>query len=256
MIQRRPSQAFSRLPVRRVERDPSADLDPSTSGDFPWTVPAVAQLLLDGLDLGPLTVLVGPNGVGKSTLVEAIALAFGLSPEGGGTGARHTTRRSESPLHQALRLVRGAGAPRWGYFVRAETMHGLFTYLEDNPSPTDPAFHERSHGEAFLALMSHPYRFRLDKPGFYVFDEPESGLSFTSQLIFVEQVEALVDSGSQVLLATHSPVVAALRGATILQVDEHGLSARLWDELDVVDQHRRFLADPDAYRNRIWGGDP
>ncbi len=242
---------FSRLPVRRVEQDPAADGPPS-SGAWPWDIPAVAQVLREGLDLGPLTLLVGGNGAGKSTLVEAVALAFGLSPEGGGTGARHTTRRSESPLHDVLRVVRGPGAPRWGYFVRAETMHGLFTYLEENPGWADPAFHERSHGEAFISLMSSPYRFRLDRPGFYVFDEPESGLSFASQLLFVEQVEALVEAGSQVLLATHSPVVAAARGATILQVDERGLSARRWAELEVVDQHRRFLADPDAYRSRIW----
>lgn len=244
--------AFSRLPVRRVERDPALDLGSTPRTRWPWTVPAVRQLVDEGLDLGPLTVLVGENGAGKSTVVEAVALAFGLSPEGGGTGARHTTRSSEPPLHDALRVVRGIGGVRWGYFVRAETMHGLFTYLEHNPRARDgePAFHERSHGEAFLALTADHHRF--GKPGFYVFDEPEAGLSFGSQLLFVEQVEDMVAGGAQVLVATHSPVVAAVRGATLLQVDGDGLRPVRWDELTLVDQHRQFVADPEAYRRRVW----
>jgi predicted ATPase len=242
--------AFSRLPVRRVERDPAFDLSSAQRTRWPWTVRAVARLVDEGLDLGALTVLAGENGAGKSTVVEAVALAFGLSPEGGGTGARHTTRGSEPELHDALRVVRGVGGARWGYFVRAETLHGLFTYLEDNPRDGEPAFHERSHGEAFLAITADVHRF--SKPGFYVFDEPEAGLSLTSQLLFVEQVEEMVANGAQVLVATHSPVVAALRGATLLQVDAEGLRPVRWDELTLVEQHRRFVADPEAYRRRTW----
>lgn len=240
---------FSRLPIRRVEREPALDPTATARGrGWPWSVPAVAQLLVDGLDLDPLTVVVGDNGAGKSTLVEGIALAFGLSPEGGGTGARHTTRRSESPLHDALRLIRGAGAPRWGYFVRAESMHSLFTYLEDNPGRPEPTFHEQSHGEAFLTITTD--RRRFGKPGFYVFDEPEAGLSLASQVQFVDHVEELVATGSQVLVATHSPVVAALDGATLLEAGGRGLTPVRWDELSLVDQYRRFLADPAAHRRR------
>lgn len=247
------SRAFSTLPVRRIERDPlAADVDTGPAAGWPWTLPAVRALLEDGLDLDPLTVLVGQNGAGKSTLVEGIALAFGLSPEGGGTGARHSTRASESPLHTGLRVIRGVGAAKWGYFVRAETMHGLFTYLEENPSPFDTTFHERSHGEAFLAMTADPSRF--GRPGFFVFDEPEAGLSFTSQLAFTERVEAMVADGAQVLVATHSPVISAARGATLLQIDDTGMASAQWDELTLIDQHRRFLADPDTYRRRIWGG--
>ena len=124
------------LPVRRVERSPYAALP---DGQWPLTIPAVAQVLREGLDLGPATILVGENGSGKSTLVEAIAIAYGLSREGGSTGAMHTTRATESALHDDLRLVRGAGASKWGYFLRAETMHGLFSYLEDHPGRADDA---------------------------------------------------------------------------------------------------------------------
>jgi len=154
---------FADHPVRRV----AAAEGIRPSGTWPHTIPAVRQLLTDGLDLDPgVTFLVGENGTGKSTLVEAIAIAFGMSPEGGSTGARLTTRASESPLSGELLLTRGAGASRWGFFLRAETMHGYYTYLENNPGPYDPKFHELSHGEGFLEVL----RSRFDSPGLYCLD--------------------------------------------------------------------------------------
>jgi predicted ATPase len=145
------------------------------------------------------TILVGENGSGKSTLLEGIAEAYGLNPEGGSTGARFSTRRTESPLSDALQLVRGAGASRGGYFLRAETMHGLFSYLES--SGPDP-FHALSHGESFRAILESRTRtLRGDlRPGLYVLDEPESALSFTSALhalaALVEMTRASSHSGA------------------------------------------------------------
>ena len=230
------------LPVRAVAEDGQHRLDRRT---WPATLPAVRQLLDDGLEPGPLTVLVGENGSGKSTIVEAVAMAYGLSPEGGSTGARHSTWASESGLHTHLRLTRGAGAARWGYFVRAETMHGLFTYLDQNSAPTgahEAEFHALSHGESFLALLATR---RFATPGLFVLDEPEAGLSFTAQLTLIGQLLGIVADGrSQVVMATHSPVLAGTPGATLLQLDDDGLHPTTWPDLAVVDHHRRFLDDP------------
>lgn len=159
-------------PVRAIRGDPVV------ADGWPWDVPAVRQFLTDGLEPGAVTILVGENGSGKSTLVEAIAVAYGLSAEGGSTGARHTTRPTESPLHERLSLVRNPGSARWGFFPRAETMHGFYSYLEANPGGPDPAFHEMSHGESFVAMLTA----RIGDPGFYVMDEPEAALSFTNTL--------------------------------------------------------------------------
>lgn len=230
-------------PVRRVERRRDAAVDPSA---WPATLPGVRHLLRDGLDLGPITVLVGENGSGKSTLVEAIAMAFGLSREGGSQHARHSTRETESGLHESLQIVRSAGGSRWGYFLRAETMHGFYTYLENHPG-NDPIFHEMSHGESFLELLAH----RFDSPGLYVLDEPESALSFTGCLALVGHLHALVGSGGQVVMATHSPIVAAMPGATLLEVGDWGLRRVTWDELALVDHWRRFLAAPQAYLRHV-----
>ncbi|MGB9375094.1 MAG: AAA family ATPase, partial [Jiangellales bacterium] len=93
---------------------------------WPTTIPAVAQILDSGLDLpSGVTILVGENGSGKSTVVEAVAMAFGLSAEGGSTFARHGTRATESELWHWITLQRSPRAPRWGFFLRAETMHGF-----------------------------------------------------------------------------------------------------------------------------------
>ncbi len=233
------------LPVRAISRDPDADLP---AGAWPMTLPCVRQLLDEGIELGPLTVLVGENGSGKSTMVEAIAQSYGLSPEGGSTGARHTSRPTESPLWQALRLERGVGASRWGFFLRAETMHGFYTYLEDNPRPGEQLFHERSHGESFLDVLAA----RFDGPGLYVLDEPESALSFTGCLALVGVLRRIVASGrGQAIVATHSPVVAATPGAQILEVGEAGFVERSWDELDLVQHWRAFLEGPERYLRHL-----
>ncbi len=217
-------------PVRRVEAI-TEELPPPR--DWPFNIPAVRQLHASGLNLGDLTVLVGENGAGKSTLVEGIAMAYGMNAEGGSTGAMHRTAESESPLHEYLHIVRGLG-PKWGYFIRGETLHGLWTYLGEG-------LHHMSHGQSIIALLTDPYRFGPKHPGFIVLDEPESGLSYTSQLAVCELLTEFVASGSQVLMATHSPVLAGIEGADIWQLDDDGMSRAEWKDLDVVRLHRRFL---------------
>ena len=234
--------------MRRVALHPLAEIDLEA---WPCTLPAVAQLLREGLDLpAGVTFLVGENGSGKSTLVEAIAMAYGLNPEGGSKGARHRSRDSESPLGAALQLVRSPGPLVSSYFLRAETMHGLYTYLEQlGGGPPGPPLHELSHGESFLEVLAQHF----DRPGFYVLDEPEAALSFTSCLALVGVLDELARAGGQVLCATHSPLLTALPGATVLQLGDRGIERVEWQELDLVDHWRRYLADPRAYLRHVVG---
>ena len=223
--------------------DPTVDVP---LGRWPATIPAIRQLLEHGLDLGGLTVFVGDNGSGKSTLVEGIAMAFGMSPEGGSTLAAHRTRESESGLARWLRVTRGVGGSRWGYFVRAETMHGLYSYLEANPAlrGDNTAYHELSHGESVVRLI----RSRFTSSGLYVLDEPEAGLSFDTTLALAAVLTDLSrDERSQVILATHSPVLAAIPGADVYEVGSHGLRHMTWTDLPMVQHWQRFLRDPDRY---------
>jgi predicted ATPase len=236
----KPSDPFERraLPVREVREQPLAPADPAV---WPATLPPVRQVLRDGLELGPVTVLTGANGSGKSTLVEALATAHGLNVEGGGTGAMHETRRTESLLAEHLRLVRDAGAPRSGFFLRAETMHSLFTYYEE--IGVGGMMHERSHGESFLALVQERSGIR----GLWLLDEPESALSLDGCLALLDLLQDLVADGSQIVLSTHSPVLAALPDADLYELGEWGLRRKGYDELELVQAWRSFLDAPEAY---------
>ena len=237
-------------PVVRVDR---ADGEVLPRDQWPRTVPAVEQLLRDGLDLDKgVTFLVGENGSGKSTIVEAVAMLFGLSPEGGSRQGMHSTRATESGLAEVLRMQRGLGSPRWGFFLRAETMHGWYSFLEAHPQPPgarvpDPVFHEMSHGESFLALL----RARFSQPGFYCLDEPEAALSFSSTLGLIGALDDVVRAGGQVLCATHSPVLAAMPGATILEVGDWGLRRTTWEELELVQHWRAYLESPGRYLRHV-----
>ena len=239
---------FDQPPVLSVEVGDRADLE---AGQWPLDIPAVAQVVAEGLVLAPgVTFLVGENGSGKSTIVEGVAVAYGLSPEGGSPGSRHSTRPTESALGRALVVRRGLGTGRWGFFLRAETMHGWYSYLEENPPPPssrEPRFHEMSHGESFLAVLET----RFDTPGFYCLDEPEAALSFSSTLGLIAVLQRVVAAGGQVLCATHSPVLAAMPGARILEVGDWGLRETTWDELDLVQHWQRFLEGPGRYLRHL-----
>jgi predicted ATPase len=228
-------------PIRRVDLDPATSIDPSAW----WSrIPAVRAVLDHGLNLpAGVTFLVGENGSGKSTLIEGLAAAIGLNPEGGSRGARYSTRATESPLGEVLRVSRGVGGRGHSYFLRAETMHGLYTYLEDLPDSPDRDLHERSHGEGFLEVLHR----KFGGPGFFLMDEPEAALSFTSTLSLVGRLADLRAEGAQLVIATHSPLLTALPGATILELGDFGLRKAPWDQLTIVANWRRFLNAPDFY---------
>lgn len=227
------------LPVRRIELHRAA---PPPAASWPFTIPAVRQVLDDGLDLGAMTVLVGDNGAGKSTLVEALAIAYGLNAEGGTISARHATRPSESVLGEHLQIVRSGGASKKGFFLRAETMHGLFTYLEDLGGES-VSYHDRSHGESFLDVVLT--RSRIS--GLWIFDEPESALSFSGCLALLGLFRDLLANGSQIVLSTHSPILAAATGADLYEIGEWGLRSCDYDDLDLVRNWRAFLEAPGRY---------
>jgi predicted ATPase len=209
-------------------------------------VPAAGQLLREGLELAPgITILVGENGSGKSTVVEMLAEAYGLNPQGGSILAPAArVRESEPGAGRQLGVERGIGGrSAWAYFLRADTMHSLYTYLEQNPGRSRERFHELSHGQGFLEIL----RTRVNQRGFYLMDEPDAPLSFISCLSLVALLHDLADAGSQAVVATHSPVVASVPGARILELGDWGIRPARWDDLEIVRSWRDFLNDPSLH---------
>jgi predicted ATPase len=214
-------------------------------------------VLRDGLEVPPgVTFLVGENGSGKSTLVEAVAAVYprrgALSPEqltGPGPSAE------DAPLRRHLRAETRPMASPHGFFLRAELMHGYLRSATASPGAARAWGGEdlmaQSYGESFLAVLRH----RFGDVGVYLLDEPESALSFRSCLALLALLHDLRSEGSQVLCATHSPLLASLPGATLLEVGDHGLREVTYDALDLVQDWRSFLDAPGRFLRHLLAGE-
>ncbi|SEF80837.1 Predicted ATPase [Nonomuraea solani] len=213
----------------------------------------VAHLAEHGLSLTrPVTFLVGENGSGKSTIIEAIADVCRINAEGGKAGTKYASTGEPTPLGAVLRagftatglrLVKGPRLKRRAFFMRAETLFnlgqrvsGLYGYWESDLT-------EQSHGEGFFTVLDR----MVSGPGLYLMDEPEAALSFHSCLRLAGLFHRVAQEGGQIICATHSPILTSLPGAQIVELGEHGIRATEWDKLQVVDDWRRFLAKPDFY---------
>ncbi|HJP77262.1 MAG TPA: AAA family ATPase [Pseudonocardiaceae bacterium] len=231
--------------IRQIRVDPLAK-----TGGYPFTLPAVAHLIRSGslkFNRG-VTFIVGENGSGKSTLIEAIAVAAGFNPEGGSQNFRFATRATESVLGDYLILTWNTTKPRTGFFLRAESYYNVASEIErldraDPAHPLLPAYggvapHERSHGESFLDLITH----RFGPRGLYLLDEPEAALSVRGCVAALSRLAEIVEQGSQIIVATHSPIMLALPGATILAITDDGaLVETSYDDAPPVRLTRDFL---------------
>lgn len=212
---------------------------------YPFSVPAIAAL--DCLEVAPtVTFFVGENGSGKSTLVEAVAIRAGLNPEGGSRNLAFETRASESELHQCIELV-WERQPTAAFFLRAETFYNTATAYEDIAIA---GLHERSHGESFLeAFCGSP---PIIRPGaFVVMDEPESALSVNGQLKVMRAMYDLVETGSQFVVATHSPILLTFPGALIYELSRSGIQRVGYDETDAYQLTKAFLEAPERFLRHL-----
>ncbi|HLJ56762.1 MAG TPA: AAA family ATPase [Chthonomonadaceae bacterium] len=185
---------------------------------FPLTLPALRSAERIPVH-SEVTFFIGENGCGKSTLVEGIAGAFGLNPEGGSRNFGFSTRASHSNLADILVLGKGFSRPSDAFFLRAESYFNLATEIErldKEPGGGPPiiasyggvSLHEQSHGESFLALLNH--RFHSD--GLYILDEPEAALSPRRLIVMLAHLRRLIAEGCQFIIATHSPILMAYPG--------------------------------------------
>ncbi len=225
---------------------------------WPFNIPAVAQMIDDGgLDLpAGVTFLVGENGSGKSTLVEALA---GIYPRhgfeasfAGVLGA--SSSDEDSPLRWHLRPRVQHMASRAGFFLRAETMHGYFAAIDSDPDTTRRSawagekLQHRSHGESFLTVL----RDRFTDVGVYFLDEPEAALSFRACLALLALLDLMAREGSQVVVATHSPLLVTLPGATLLELGDWGIrTASSYEDLDLVQTWRSYLEAPERFLRHL-----
>jgi len=235
--------------LEAVDWAPNPRRPPDTT-TWPFTIPAVAQIIRDGgLDIAPgVTFLVGENGSGKSTLVEAIADRYPRKGFENPFVAVTGPSGDGSPLQANIKLILHKHASPAGFFLRAEAMHQFLERVDSDPEQAfawgDQRMQARSHGESFLAVLRH----RFDEVGVYFLDEPEAALSFRSCLGLIALLDTMRREGSQVIVATHSPLLVSLPGATLLQLNDEGITkVAAYDDLSLVQEWRHFLATPGRF---------
>lgn len=210
----------------------------------------------------PVTFFAGENGTGKSTLLEAIAVCAGFNPEGGTRNFSFSSKETHSPLHRRLAVTRGYRRQRDGFFLRAESFYNLATEVDrlDEIPARGPklihsyggrSLHNQSHGESFLSLILN----RFGGEGLYILDEPEAALSPTSQLTLLAQMKKLVEQGSQLIIATHSPILMAYPDADIYVLTQNEIALTPYKQTEHYLLTKQFLDCPERMLGLLFEGE-
>jgi predicted ATPase len=258
-------------------------IEPSLADKFPFNVPVIASLPTIAFT-APMTFLVGENGSGKSTFMEAVASAAGSIVAGSDDLERDKSLNSVKRLAGKLKLI-WTKRTRKGFFLRAEDYFGyarrlaqMREELEEDLRNVDVEYEgrseyakslarmpfagqlhalrtkydgdldERSHGESFFTF----FRARFVPDGLYLLDEPEAPLSPLRQLAFISLIKEMIDQhNAQFIIATHSPILMAYPGAEILNFDQRPVASVGYDELEHVRITRDFLNNPEAFLRQL-----
>lgn len=205
---------------------------------------------------GPVTYFVGENGTGKSTLLEAIAVKYGFNAEGGSLNFSFSTKETHSPLHKAIKLIRGIERPKTGFFLRAESFYNAATYVDSLGYEILQAYggkslHEQSHGESFFSLAMN----RFSANGVYILDEPEAALSPSRQMSLLVRINELVTQGSQFIIATHSPIILAYPDSVIYELSEKGITKTVYEDTETYGVMKAFMDSPKRMINHLFDED-
>lgn len=216
----------------------------SERNGYPYNIPSIVNL--DRFTFRkPVTFIVGENGSGKSTFIEAIAIKAGFNPEGGSRNFNFSTSSSHSDLFENIKLRRGLHRFKDGYFLRAESFYNVASEvdklyggeLHKLERAYGGSLHTKSHGESFLALLHN----RLSGNGLYIFDEPESALSINSQLNMLVRIKELVEKNSQFIIATHSPILLAYPDSEIYQISDSKLNLVKYEDTEQFTLTKLFI---------------
>lgn len=228
---------------------------------FPFNLPIVKTF--QEIVFHPnVTYIVGENGMGKSTLLEGIAVALGFNPEGGTRNFHFSSYDSHSSLDNYLRVAKGYNKPKDSFFFRAETFYNLATNIEELDevpmggrkvieSFGGKSLHEQSHGEAFFATFMN----RFSGNGVYILDEPEAALSPLRQMSMLARIHDLVQHGAQFIISTHSPIIMAYQDAKIMELTSDGMRETSLERTSHYTIMKQFFEDKDRMLHHLFQPD-
>jgi predicted ATPase len=250
--------------------------------EFPFNVPVIKSLT-DLAFTAEVTFLVGENGSGKSTFLEGIAAAAGSITVGSEDVGTDKTLQAIRKLAKALKLT-WAVKKRTGFFLRSEDFFGYVKRLSAmresmlrDLADIDEEYKDRSetarglarmpfmrelndmkqrygddldgysHGESYFTL----FKSRFVPNGLYLLDEPEAPLSPMRQIVLMSMIKMMLKQDAQFIIATHSPILLAFPGATILQFANGKIEPVAYDDLEHVIITKTFLNNPRQYLDRL-----
>ena len=233
----------------RLDREDVPSFD-----EYPFNI----ELIKDFEELefnSKVTFLVGENGIGKSTFIEAIAVSLGLNPEGGTQNFVYKTKDTHSSLSKYIRVYK-SGLPKTKFFLRAESFYNFSTEIER--LATEDGYkalyeyyggnlHEVSHGESFIQLVQN----RFSDNGLYILDEPEAALSPQRQMSLLCLIDDLVKHGSQFIIATHSPILISYRDGEILDLNNNFEKVE-YKDTDIYKLYKMYLDNPERMQKELF----
>lgn len=228
--------------------------DKSMTDQYPFHIDLIQHF--DSLTFEkPVSFLIGENGVGKSTFVEALAVALGLNAEGGTENFYFHTAETHSGLHHYLKVSKGVYKPQTKFFLRAESFYNVATEIDQIADEDSRMYngyggkslHACSHGESFMQLMMN----RFSQNGLYILDEPEAALSPSRQLALLVLIDDLVQAGSQFIISTHSPILLSYRDGIIYDLNSY-FQKVTFKETDIYQTYKLVLDNPEGMQHHLF----
>lgn len=218
---------------------------PSDS-QYPFSLPIfnqTKQLLFET----PVTFFVGENGTGKSTLLEALALACDIHIWRKHEGVRFQVNPYEKQFYRYISIAWANGKVTGSYF--GSEIFNDFRRIVDSWAVTDPgqlnyfggkSLVTQSHGQSMMSYFRSRYKIK----GIYFLDEPETALSPRSQL---ELLDILRENGktghAQFIIATHSPILLAYEDAKLYSFDHSPVGEIEYRETEHYKIYKSFLIE-------------
>ncbi len=199
----------------------------------------------------PVTLFIGENGTGKSTLLKAIAYKCGIHIWQSEFNLRCEQNPYEEDLYKAI-STQWENGPVPGSFFGSQIFSHFAKNLEEwamNDSGMLNYFGGKSlitqsHGQSLMSYFQSRYNLK----GLYFLDEPETALSPSSLIELLNLLIKISRQGhAQFIIATHSPFLMACPNARIYSFDTPAIEPIQYKDTAYYKIYKNFMTNPNEF---------